>query len=138
MISRLHQVCQGRKALTCWGFLCAIPVKGQKCLSPKERAMHKSSTADKFSVWRALMPGSRNWGQSRGDQKTRTRARPLQVSLYSQGKSGEKGQVALREQVSPHWARNNCWASTMGAKVRLKDFRCLCPLPSLLEEAREA
>lgn len=39
----------------------------------------------------------------------------------------------------PCWARDSGWASTMGSKARLKDFRCLChlSLPSLLEEARE-
>lgn len=62
------------------GSLWVVLVKGQKCPSPKNRVMHKPSTADKSSVWRDPMLGV--WNLGAGDQTPRSRALPLQASLY--------------------------------------------------------
>lgn len=65
----------------------AVPVKEQKCPSPKDGIMHKPSTADKFNVWRDPVMGNRTWGQGRGDQTPRNRAPLLQASLYESRES---------------------------------------------------
>lgn len=113
MIFGSHQVCKGREELTLkWerGF-CAIPVKGHKYPSPKERVMHKSSTADKLSVWTAQGAEPK----VRAEVTRKPGAEP-HLCRYKSRESWGKGWVALRGYLAPCWARDSCWATPVGSE----------------------
>lgn len=113
MIFRSHQVCKVSEELTLnWerGFW-AIPVKGHKYPSPKERVMHKSSTADKLSVWTAQ--GTEPKVRAEVTRKPGTEPH---LCRYKSRESWGKGWVALGGYLAPCWARDSCWATPMGSE----------------------
>lgn len=98
-----------RRVLLCY------PSEGTKTPSPRKRAMHKSSTADKFSIKEHGCKGAEP-GESQRWPETRSRHLPLQKIYELKEVWGKVGKPWKNRPTPLSLEQNNSLASTLGSE----------------------